>query len=352
MEKRLVALSLVCLALAFRVNAAGGPPGPAGLAAAAPAKGVALVITGAAARIPQEAALLEALDERGLLKDLAFVSGDSSGALNAIAVNAIKSGRMTWARYRQILEGIRNGDIFVQSDRKLPVDTSPLRAMLKRVIEGEMGFRTMGDLPIPTSISITRFEDLGLEKTAYRMCSERINAESDPSLSIVDILMASTAIPVVFPAVRIPGVTTIKDIEYVDGGAGEDYVPYEAVLEFEQARARTFDKVFIVSRKSNTVPEVSEELRALGVNDRGLFDKLGISPERLASRLFLKYLGQLAKQAPGLAGRTFVWRPDFQASFLLLDFNSLGAQYAATREWARNSAPVPLLEYLSEGRSP
>ena len=352
MKQRFLAFSLFCVALVFRLAAEGGPSSPAGLPPAPPARGVALVITGAAARIPQEAALLEALDERGLLKDLSFVSGDSSGALNAVAVNAIKSGRMTWARYRQILEGLHNSDVFVQSDKKLPVDTSPLRAMLKRVVEGEMGFRTMGDLPIPTSISITRLEDLGLEKTAYRMCSERINAESDPSLSIVDILMASTAIPVVFPPVRIPKVTTIKNIDYVDGGAGEDYVPYEAVLEFEKSRGLAFDKVFIVSRKSNTVPEVSEELRALGVNDRGLFDKLGISPERLASRLFLKYLAQLAKQAPGLADRTFVWRPDFQASFLLLDFNSLGAQYAATQEWAQASAPVPLLQYLSEARSP
>ena len=346
MDKRFIALSLLFLVAGF------GLAGEGSLSVSGPGKGVALVITGAAARIPQEAALLEALDERGLLKDLAFVSGDSSGALNAIAVNAIKSGRMTWTRYRQILEGLRNSDVFVQSGKRLPVDTSPLRAMLKRIVEGEMGFRTMGDLPIPTSISITRLEDLGLEKTAYRMCSEKINSESDPSLSIVDILMASTAIPVVFPAVRIPGVTTIKDIDYVDGGAGEDYVPYEAVLEYEKARGLSFGKVFIVSRKSNTVPEVSEELRALGVNDRGLFDKLGISPERLASRLFLKYLAQLAKQAPGLADRTFVWRPDFQASFLLLAFNSLGAQYATTQEWARNSAPVPLLQYLSEGRMP
>ena len=83
MEKRLVALSVFCLAMASHVTAAGGP------SAADPAKGVALVITGAAARIPQEAALLEALDERGLLKDLAFVSGDSSGAARM---------RSSWAR--------------------------------------------------------------------------------------------------------------------------------------------------------------------------------------------------------------------------------------------------------------
>ena len=119
-----------------------------------PCGGVALIITGAAARISQEAALIQALDERGLLKDLVFISGDSSGALNAVAYNAMRSGRMSWKRYREILAGLRNGDIFVQPGRKFPVDTSPLRALLTRVIEGEMGYRSIGDLPIPTAITI------------------------------------------------------------------------------------------------------------------------------------------------------------------------------------------------------
>ena len=40
-----------------------------------PRNGTAIIMTGAAARIPQEAALLEELDKRGLLKDLVFISG-------------------------------------------------------------------------------------------------------------------------------------------------------------------------------------------------------------------------------------------------------------------------------------
>ena len=48
------------------------------------AKGTAIVITGAAARIPQEAALLEQMYNTGELKDIAFISGVRSGALNAV----------------------------------------------------------------------------------------------------------------------------------------------------------------------------------------------------------------------------------------------------------------------------
>jgi predicted acylesterase/phospholipase RssA len=54
--------------------------------------GTAIIMTGAAARIPQEAALLEELYNRQLLKNVVFISGVSSGALNAVALNG-KIGR-------------------------------------------------------------------------------------------------------------------------------------------------------------------------------------------------------------------------------------------------------------------
>ena len=49
--------------------------------------GTAIILTGAAARIPQEAALLEELYNRGLLKNVVFISGVSSGALNSVVLN-------------------------------------------------------------------------------------------------------------------------------------------------------------------------------------------------------------------------------------------------------------------------
>ena len=100
------------------------------------------------------------------------------------------------------------------------------------------------------------------------MCSRKINEESDPSLSLVDIMMASSAFPVVFPAVRIRNVKTIPDVEYVDGGVGEDHVPYHALLDFEKFRGAEVEKVYIVSRKSDSIPEISDELKNLGINDR------------------------------------------------------------------------------------
>jgi hypothetical protein len=132
-------------------------------------KGVAVILTGAAARIPQEAALLEELDRKGLLKDLVFISGVSSGALNSVVLNGIKSGKMTWENYKNILYNLKNSDVFVQEGKKLPVNTEPARALYKKVSEGELGYNRIGDLPIITAISITYLKDLDLEKTVYRM---------------------------------------------------------------------------------------------------------------------------------------------------------------------------------------
>lgn len=310
--------------------------------------GTAILITGAAARIPQEAALLEELYNRGLLEDVVFISGVSSGALNSVMLNGILSGSMIWAEYRDILFSIRNSDIFIQEGKKLPVNTEPLRRFITEVVEGRLGYHTIGDLPFVTAISVTRTGDLDLKNRVYRMCSRKINTETDTTLSLVDILMASTSFPVAFPPVRISNVMTIPDVKYIDGGIGEDHVPFHALLDFEKSRGFGVERVYIVSRKSDSIPEVSEELRILGLNDRGIFDKLGISLDNILYKGFIKRLEAFANEAPDLIPRTYVWVPDFRADFLMFSFSNLKEQFELTAEWADTHEPVPLSEYLKD----
>jgi predicted acylesterase/phospholipase RssA len=309
--------------------------------------GVAVLITGAAARIPQEAALLEELDNRGLLKDLVFVSGVSSGALNAVMLNGILSGKLTWNDYKNILSNLRNSDIFVENaNKKLPLNTLPARELYKNIVEKRLGYLRIGDLPIATSISFTHLKDLDMKEIVYRMCSRKINEESDTSLGLVDIMMASSAFPLAFPPVRIPNVTTIPDYEYIDGGVGEDHVPFHALLEFEKKRGFGVEKVFIISRKSDSIPEISEELRVLGINDKGVFDKLGISFDAILAKGIIKGMESYASQAPELVARTYVWIPEFRSEFLLFNFENLNKQYTLTSQWAKSHDPVPLSQYL------
>ena len=308
--------------------------------------GTAIVMTGAAARIPQEAALLEELYNRGLMKNVVFISGVSSGALNSVALNGILTGRMTWAEYKEIIYNLKNSDIFIQEGKKLPVNTEPARKFITDVVEKKLGYHIIGDLPYMTEISFTHLSELNLKKTVYRMCSRKINKETDTTLSIVDILMASTSFPIAFPPVRIRNAKTIPDVEYVDGGVGDDHIPFQALLDFEKFRGTGVERVYFISRKSDSIPEVSEELRVLGINDRGVFDKLNISLDNILKKGLIKRLEAYSSEAPDLVPLSYVWIPDFQADFLMFSFSNLKEQYDMTSQWAKTHDPVPLADYL------
>jgi predicted acylesterase/phospholipase RssA len=311
-----------------------------------PRKGVAVLITGAGARIPQEAALLEELDKRGFLKDLVFISGVSSGALNSVMLNGILSKRTTWNDYKKILFHLRNRDVFFQEGKKVPLNTTPARELFKSIVEEKLGYFKIGDLPYTTGISFTHPEDVYVKKNVYRMCSRKINEETDTTLSLVDIMMASSAIPVVFPPVRIRNVRTIPDVDYVDGGVGDDYIPFHALLEFEKFRGVGIEKVYIISRKSNSMTDTSEELKVLGINDKGLLDKLGVSVDAILKKKIIKSLEEYATESPELVPLTYVWIPDLNRDFLLLDFENLEEQYLLTSQWAKTHPPVGLGDFL------
>lgn len=309
--------------------------------------GTALIMTGAAARIPQQAALLEELYNRGLLKDVVFISGVSAGALNAVVLNGILSGKLTWDEYRKILFSLNTKDIFItSSNKKLPVDTEPVHLLLKKIVEERLGYMQIGDLPIMTEISFTSIRDLGMKKNVYRMCSRKINKETDTTLGLVDIMMASSAVPIAFPPVRIGNVKTIPDVEYVDGGVGPDYIPFKALLEFQKFRGENVRKVYIISRKSATFNDISQELKMLGVDNKGRLDKFGNSFDNILRRIMLNRLGAFAEQAPEMIGSSYVWIPDFEQDFLMFNFSNFEEQYTITRTWARNNDPVPLGDFL------
>lgn len=310
-------------------------------------QGTAIIITGAAARIPQEAALLENLYNKGLLNDVVFISGASSGALNTVMLNGILDDKITWAEYKDILSSITNDSIF-KIRESLPADTNPLRNFLTRVLHERLGYFRIGQLPIPSAISVTDIELLKLSRKNYRLSNFQINPESDPSLDLVDVLMASTAFPGAFPKTKIRHVKTIPDDEYVDGGLG-DHIPYRSLLQFINYRKQSVRKVIIISRKSNTTPELTKELDNFGLTDHGFFDKWGISLEEFLATAFIRDLKQLKKDAPELAAKTYVYIPSFDENFLLMDFNNLKQQYETTAKWAATHQPVQVDQYLEKG---
>lgn len=313
--------------------------------------GTAIIMTGAAARIPQQAALLEELYNRGLLKDVVFISGVSAGALNAVMLNAILSGKISWEEYRSILFSLKNSDVFtITEDRKLPVNTEPVRNLFREIVEDRLGYHNIGDLPYMTEISFTRKGDLSSGKRVYRMCSRKINEETDTTLSLVDIMMATSAIPFAFPPVRIENVTTIPDLEYIDGGVGRDYVPFRALLEFQKHRGMNVEKVYIISKKPGNFTGIGKELDFLGVDNKGRMDRYASSLDRIMRKILINRLGAYARQAPEMIYHSYVWIPDFEQDFMMFNFNNLEEQYSLTSAWAKHNDPVPLGDFLLYNR--
>lgn len=314
-------------------------------------QGTAITITGAAARIPQEAALLEQLYNTGELKDVTFISGVSSGALNAVMLNAILTGKYSWKRYRNLLFSMNNQSVFYTTDKPLPVNTSPLRQLLTILLHDTLGYYKLRDLPIPTSLSTVSLNIRSWADHTFRLCNQKINLESDPELDLVEVLMASTAFPLAFPSVRISKCTTIPKGRYIDGGTTADYIPYRAVLEFEKFSRHNFNRMIIVSRKLDTEEGLRKELLNMGISKLDLVDKLGIAFEDLAQRAFFRGLESLMKEAPVLSDKTFIYLPAISGEFPLFDFNNLKNQYQSTRDWARTHKPIALAVFLKDGIS-
>jgi len=308
--------------------------------------GTAIVITGAAARIAQEAALLEQLERSGWLNDVCFISGSSSGALNAVILNAILDKKFTWERYQSILFTLTDDKIYVRNEKSLPVNVNPFRSLLIRVVNDSLGYSRIGDLPVHSSISVSDILALPPHADTYRLSNIKINQESNPEIDLVEALMATSAIPLIFPPAKFNDSSGLPRSSFIDGGLAEDHLPYTAVLQFEKLRQTGVDTLIIVSRKSDIQPNMKDELQNLGINESRLSGKLRLWFEGMAKSGFIKSMKQLQKQYPDLAKHTFVYIPDFEENFPLLNFNNMQQQYSVTAAWAQVHKPVLLSQYL------
>jgi hypothetical protein len=159
-------------------------------------------------------------------------------------------------------------------------------------------------------------------------------------------MMASSAIPIAFPPVRISNVKTIPDVRFIDGAVGIDYIPFRALLDFQKFRKQNVRKVYIISRKSGNFEGFGENLRYLGLENKGRIERFGPSLDNVMRRIMLNRLGAFAREAPEMISSSYVWIPDFEQDFLLFNFNNLEEQYTITKSWAQVNDPLPLGDFL------
>lgn len=173
----------------------------------------AFVLSGGGSLGSVQVGMLLALAERDIVPDL--LVGSSVGAVNA-AWTAGRPGHEGARQLAEVWRSVKRENVFPvrplagllgflgRSDHLVPPD--PLRSLLSR----HLGYRRLEDAPVPVEVVATEVT------TGF----EAILARGDA----VDAVMASAAIPGVFPPVRIDG----RDL--MDGGVS-DNTPISRAVE-------------------------------------------------------------------------------------------------------------------------
>ena len=160
-----------------------------------------LVLAGGGAKGAYQVGVLKALSEAGLLDDVGYISGDSIGAINAMlySIGDIPSMYDTWENIN-MPEVFESGmDLF--SDNPRLFSRNKVQNMMNLLLTRDK----VENLPYVIYAGVTR-----LENGAYYPEYMKLNGKSKEEM--IQILLASSAIPIVYEAVRING----KD--YLDGG--------------------------------------------------------------------------------------------------------------------------------------
>jgi NTE family protein len=174
----------------------------------------AFVLSGGASLGAAQAGMLRALYERGIVPDL--LVGSSAGALNAAFVASRAQHVATADELAEVWRALRRSDVFplrplaalrgLAGRRDHLLDDSRLRSLVERHLE----FERLEDSPIPLHLVAVDARD-GRE---IRLSRGRT----------LDTVLASSAIPAVFPPVLI------GDMRLIDGGVA-NHTPISHAVE-------------------------------------------------------------------------------------------------------------------------
>lgn len=324
----------------------------------------AILFTGAAARISQEVALFDKLRE---IKDFnptiedTFITGFSSGAINVLALNVCFGDKnpKNWDEYykRHFLFDMKNEDVYVRNDKILPIyDTTPLRKTLERFIDN-CDFKYLKDLPFYSNILTFSLQKL-------MTCWGTSRDEDEYYLNVIDMLMASTAIPALFPLQEV-GRKEGENVsfptgKFSDGGTLGTFKRFKSNLRqyYRQNKRERFENMYIISpmREPDNEEMISEDLKSLANSNETEGNTISDFIKNHSYNTFIKFLKKLEKFRVGcflnnkpIADNIYVCIPRFETNFNILDFSNQELQYNTTCKWVDENPKdfaVPLSEYL------
>lgn len=315
----------------------------------------AILLTGAAARISQEVAIIDKLRElKGVQisqKDT-LLAGYSSGSLNIAAINACFSegSNLDWDTYfkNEVLFQIRNKDVFSYG---IPLDTEPLRARLTTFCE-TMNCKVLGDLPFYSFIM--SFSNK-IRNTIWA-CSRDKNQRN---ISLVDMLMASTAIPIVFPAQTISykpdSPRDLPDGKYSDGGTQGTFINFEKYIGEYVIQNGSFETMYVISPMRDKISKIQQMVDSLPRFESLVktdADKIFKHFENISLKTFFNFLTELndwRHNDKPIAKNIFVCIPQMKKNFNIMNFDNQEEQYYAVIKWVENNPEklaMPVDEYL------
>jgi len=306
-------------------------------------KGPGFAISGAGGRIAQHLALTEALI-KGLYPGNipirpSFLSGSSSGAITTVALNAILESEetgnknFTWELYKTLLFSIDNSYVFDNSWEGIAkiftfniyegyfLDNSPLAKFLEKYLNS-VGYKTLGDLYLPTSISVVN-----------QSSGENIRLWSDDpkysNLSLLEVLLASASLPLAFPPRKING---LGDTLWIDGGTGIDTIPIYPLLNKPGVT-----ELYIIcygSALTSGGADLPWELEGISLlkNALAVIDDMRVS--------FYEGTISIAKES---SIPSFLYIPSLNESFSALDFDQEKLEYDLVHDWTLKNRPIMLI---------
>lgn len=321
----------------------------------------ALFLTGAAARISQEVAILDKLQELDHLiisPETTMLAGFSSGALNIAAINACyrKNNPLDWNSYykKELLFGVNNQKVYKQN-RFIPLNTQPLRKTIEEFLS-DADLKKVQDLSFQSYIltfSYLRFTTVWISNLFNR----------HQNVSVSDLMMATTGIPILFPDQPIRNLNKSGNKytrgRYADGGIGGSFRRFEYHLKRYVKQNDPLDKIYIISPMRQVTDSDYEELHKMIPSADML--RLDLKDIKLL-RIFLEMISQNGfdtfikrfhkwTQKRNIANEIYVCIPKMEANYPILNFNKQEEQYNAVCTWIDQNPDklaIPLNEYIKQ----
>ena len=166
-------------------------------------KGIGLVLAGGGGKGAYQVGVLKVLQEQGLLEDVTAISGASIGAVNAMLYSMNDMERMYQAWNEIDMDTVFDIDLNMLAEKRMYFSRNEMLAMFEKYIDMEKIKADFRDI----YVSISRLNETQQpEQVEYR------RLEDYDADTIRKILLASTALPVMYEAVEIDGK------KYRDGG--------------------------------------------------------------------------------------------------------------------------------------